>query len=1021
MHLEAPAEIEMDINHLQHQALSPTAAPSPPALDRHPASRSIDHDYFAHLLNSPQGSLELDLAPSPGSVPRLSAARPRSFFMRTPSPIANDPNVNLQMLSPFGGVDNLSYPDFWSPPVFPSPPAVGSQYSPGSQHSELVLSPPALPPSQSPIPPALRLSQAPTPFQSSQHSRSSSVSSGLANEPIHFADPIDDERFYRDLLDEHLIALPPPRQCNNPGHASAEPAEDYYRSSDDEDEEELGPNPNGSPPRANSPEPAVPAAFDAGANPPAIDDPEPNNPDEPDGPNDKPFAAFAEPARLRNIYIRTYVPSVFAGATKKDTHSTLENIRLALEDAADTGDLPQHIQDVLPKMAQTVRSLRHRLGVDTDDILQTYTLCTVCGKRYSADFIKNANTPDCPRLIGDERCGNPLFTETVLKSGKRIRKPVKSYPCLSIKLALERLLARPGMKETMRGWKQPGHDDQGLQEPSTRQEWLDLMPEDRCFGDMHEAWGWRSQHARMTREYNFQEGKYHDLEPEDGPVSLVSLPNGLGLTIFFDGVQAHEHQKYEVQAVYITVNNIPSHLRTLIENIMLVIVIPGPNQPTAYELDQILEPLVDELLELEQGVEMQVYDQNTRQMVRETVHARLSLGVLDYIARLKLTGHAGVASENHFCLYCVKKLSQLSVRDGYQNIDLRNPSTHLQHKHEWLRAQGNPIEQERLRKRYGTIFTELDRLPGCRQHSRAQVEFAQQLLWRVNTSFVDMNVPLPPTAHLLMHVEEHIQKYGSLYGTSTNAFERANKVLVNINNNGHGGGCMEETMARGFLQRADFFRLIRHMQAIQNPTRDDTATIEVMLRAVRNAPEHEVQRALLDQVLAERIWFPSVSAKVDLNDEEHRPYTQILFDYCAAQLDGYAFYSHVHHAGFRFGSDLHYRGKSSRYGYVREGLDGRTPALMKMIYEVHLVTPNNNLEQKITCAIVQRFVPPEHRPRFPWHHWYVIAHQPTLQDPEAIPIDHLVGVFALSDIIMAGRHYWLTFSMDHSEPEPLED
>ncbi|CAE6428590.1 unnamed protein product [Rhizoctonia solani] len=950
--------------------------------------------------------------------------------MRTPSPIANDPNVNLQMLSPFGGVDNLSYPDFWSPPVFPSPPAVGSQYSPGSQHSELVLSPPALPPSQSPIPPALRLSQAPTPFQSSQHSRSSSVSSGLANEPIHFADPIDDERFYRDLLDEHLIALPPPRQCNNPGHASAEPAEDYYRSSDDEDEEELGPNPNGSPPRANSPEPAVPAAFDAGANPPAIDDPEPNNPDEPDGPNDKPFAAFAEPARLRNIYIRTYVPSVFAGATKKDTHSTLENIRLALEDAADTGDLPQHIQDVLPKMAQTVRSLRHRLGVDTDDILQTYTLCTVCGKRYSADFIKNANTPDCPRLIGDERCGNPLFTETVLKSGKRIRKPVKSYPCLSIKLALERLLARPGMKETMRGWKQPGHDDQGLQEPSTRQEWLDLMPEDRCFGDMHEAWGWRSQHARMTREYNFQEGKYHDLEPEDGPVSLVSLPNGLGLTIFFDGVQAHEHQKYEVQAVYITVNNIPSHLRTLIENIMLVIVIPGPNQPTAYELDQILEPLVDELLELEQGVEMQVYDQNTRQMVRETVHARLSLGVLDYIARLKLTGHAGVASENHFCLYCVKKLSQLSVRDGYQNIDLRNPSTHLQHKHEWLRAQGNPIEQERLRKRYGTIFTELDRLPGwyaptscpidgmhlfdlgmtrriykdiifrpgllehrrgqpeaerpvahfedfinrtyfpshcsrlppkvaeakgrvkaeqwrnlahvlhvalfeawrvgdvipntdlpegaanskiyanqnkmakhlhaarcrvhadeggageeprlddcrasrnprdyyrvvlcylvsrnilfSRQHSRAQVEFAQQLLWRVNTSFVDMNVPLPPTAHLLMHVEEHIQKYGSLYGTSTNAFERANKVLVNINNNGHGGGCMEETMARGFLQRADFFRLIRHMQAIQNPTRDDTATIEVMLRAVRNAPEHEVQRALLDQVLAGEVPF----------------------------------------------------------------------------------------------------------------------------------------------------------------------
>ncbi|CUA73103.1 similar to conserved hypothetical protein [Rhizoctonia solani] len=728
------------------------------------------------------------------------------------------------------------------------------------------------------------------------------------------------------------------------------------------------------------------------------------------------------------------------------------------------------------------------------------------------------------------------------------------------------------MKEIMRG-QQPGHDDQGPQEPSTRQEWLDSMPENRRFGAMSEGWGWKSQHARMTREYDLQERRYHDLEPEDGPVSLVSLPNGLSLTIFFDGIQAHEHQKYEVQAVYITVNNIPSHLRALIENIILVIVIPGPNQPTAYELDQILEPLVDELLELEQGVEMQVYDQNTRRMVRETVYARLSLGVLDYIARLKLTGHAGVASEDHFCLYCTKKLSQLSVRDGYQDIDLRNPSVHLQRKHEWLRAQGDPVEQERLRKRYGTIFTELDRLPGwyaptscpidgmhlfdlgmtkrlykdiifrpgllqhrrgqpeeerpvarfeafikrtyfpshcsrlppklaeakgrikaeqwrnmahilhvalfeawrvgdaipntdiprggtrtkiyaeqnkmaehlyaarcrvhadeggaeedepslddCRpsrnprdyykvvlcylvarnilfswQHSLAEVEFAQQLLWRVNTSLVDMNVPLPPTAHLLMHLEEHIQKYGSLYGKSTNAFERANKVLVGTNTNGRGSGCMEETMARGFWQRADFFRLIRRMQAIPNPTRDDTATIEVMLRAVRNAPEHEVQRGLLDQVLAGEIPFQ-------------------------AQGD----FSHVHHAGFRFGSDSHYRGKCSRYGYVKEGLHGRTPALVKMIYKVCLTTPDDNVEHSITCAIVQRFVPPEHRPQFPWHHWQSRLGTGSwcynvLQEPEAIPIDHLVGVFALSDITMAGVRYWLTFSMDHSEPEPLED
>ncbi|CAE6449656.1 unnamed protein product, partial [Rhizoctonia solani] len=224
-----------------------------------------------------------------------------------------------------------------------------------------------------------------------------------------------------------------------------------------------------------------------------------------------------------------------------------------------------------------------------------------------------------------------------------------------------------------------------------------------------------------------------------------------------------------------------------------------------------------------------------------------------------------------------------------------------------------------------------------------------------------------------------------------------------------------------------------------------------------NAPEHEIQRGLLDQVLVgevpfrgqERILFPSVSAKVNWNDPEHRPYYRIFFDYCAAQLDGYNLYthgrappngvrfplkdfsisySHVHHAGFRFGSDSHYRGKSSRYGYIKEGQHSRTPGLIKMIYKVQLTIPGNDMEdmeREITCAIIQRFVAPERRPQFPWHHWRSRLGTESwvyqaLDEPEATPLDRLVGVFALSDITMSTGRYWLTFSMDHTEPEPAD-
>ncbi|KAG8728333.1 hypothetical protein FRC11_011313, partial [Ceratobasidium sp. 423] len=198
----------------------------------------------------------------------------------------------------------------------------------------------------------------------SQHPRNSFASSGLLDEPVHFASSADDEDFYRNLLGEHHIALPPPLYRDKRAHMPLGPG-GYYEPSEgedvgeDEDEGNQPPNPNASP-QANTPQP------NPGANPegphgrPAMGNPDPNGPDEPHDPDDEPFAAFLEPTRLRNIYIRAYVPSVFAGATKEDTRRTLENIRLVLEDAAGSGELPDDIQDALPKMARTIRSLRHK-------------------------------------------------------------------------------------------------------------------------------------------------------------------------------------------------------------------------------------------------------------------------------------------------------------------------------------------------------------------------------------------------------------------------------------------------------------------------------------------------------------------------------------------------------------------------------------------------------------------------------------------------------------------------------------
>lgn len=84
----------------------------------------------------------------------------------------------------------------------------------------------------------------------------------------------------------------------------------------------------------------------------------------------------------------------------------------------------------------------------------------------------------------------------------------------------------------------------------------------------------------------------------------------------------------------------------------------------------------------------------------------------------------------------------------------------------------------------------------------------QRLLERMAMSFAQMNVHLSPRFHYAMHVEPFILKYGSLNNTWAYPFERANLQLQTSNNNNHGLGVLETTMARAFLKRGEFYRLV---------------------------------------------------------------------------------------------------------------------------------------------------------------------------------------------------------------------
>ncbi|CCO38060.1 hypothetical protein BN14_12223 [Rhizoctonia solani AG-1 IB] len=166
----------------------------------------------------------------------------------------------------------------------------------------------------------------------------------------------------------------------------------------------------------------------------------------------------------------------------------------------------------------------------------------------------------------------------------------------------------------------------------------------------------------------------------------------------------------------------------------------------------------------------------------------------------------------------------------------------------------------------------------------AKIKQGKAFLAQVGESFTKMNVNLAPSFHAMTHLGNHNWKYGSVYNPLTARFEHANWLLGNINTNGHGQGVLETTMAKGFLRRTQCNCYVTELQSIEQPSPDDTVTTKALLRAMRNGPEHEVQRGRLEAILAgkallhgqEEIQLSTTTAQVNLREDKHWRYYNLI-------------------------------------------------------------------------------------------------------------------------------------------------
>ncbi|QRW10162.1 Transposase family tnp2 [Ceratobasidium sp. AG-Ba] len=444
--------------------------------------------------------------------------------------------------------------------------------------------------------------------------------------------------------------------------------------------------------------------------------------------------AFQEHALIRNAYIDAYVQKVIYGATHRALKHQLKSARRTI--AAN----PVVPREDIAGMAQTIKTAETRLGVNTDQIITTFTLCPLCKRRYSPEYIATTDEETCL----NDWCEGVLFTVRNLASGARRRVSKLTYPFASPIAWLKHMLRLPGISELMQTWRDDERNDGELGGPIPSEEWMQNLDLNTPIADISDGWGWRSTSAGLERRYDQHTGNVIDESILDPPIRFVSLPYGISLSLNTDWFQATKEGSYSVGACYLAINNLPRHLRFLRENVALCIIMPGPNEPNHYALDQMLEPLIDELLELKQGVQMSVRRGDPPVYEEKIVHGELSQHLADLMARIKMGGGAGLKSELNFCLYCHSRLSSLSVPAGYirDSFRFRDPQQELRNAYEW-RSLPSHEERKRLFDATGNRFTALHNIPGWYTASSSPPD-AMHLLYLGATNWIVKQVLVAP-------------------------------------------------------------------------------------------------------------------------------------------------------------------------------------------------------------------------------------------------------------------------------------
>lgn len=383
-------------------------------------------------------------------------------------------------------------------------------------------------------------------------------------------------------------------------------------------------------------------------------------------------------------------------------------LHLALPDDASSFEMPQDVRSVFSSL-------------DLHPTSKGYCCCPNCFACYPLD-----DFPDrCTNMptTDSEACGRAL-RKTKFVDGRVRSRAARRYLYHDMKAWLGRMLCRPGMEEQL--------DRDVFNTGSPPGEMRDIWD-----GSALKTFCW-ADGKRFVGSGKREEGRY---------------VFGLNMDGFNPFGNKHGGTTASTGAIYMVCLNLPPHLRHRVENIFLVSIIPGPHEPSLVEINELLRPLVDDLLRFwKKGV---YYSQTYKYDRGRLVRCALIPVICDLPAARQMMAFASHASR-HFCCYC-----GLDSHD-MENLDVEKWPSGVTSREEYVRIaeawKAAPSKtQKTLFEKHGIRYSELLRLPYWDPLSYVVIDSMHgillgllrhhcRVLWGMNIQAADGDGLRPPQA-----------------------------------------------------------------------------------------------------------------------------------------------------------------------------------------------------------------------------------------------------------------------------------